>query len=83
MGDQGIMKGVDYVSENYPWEASGFWWYNNDMNTIADNLENASIEQKALEISKAVNRGNRYSTRMPLHYENRKDYYILTLEVIK
>jgi RHS repeat-associated protein len=82
MGDPDIMKGVDYVSANYAWEAAGFWWKDNEMNAIVDSLVGASIDQKTLEVSKVVNRGNRYSKKMPKHYENRKTYYKQTLEVI-
>ena len=83
MGDQDIMKGVDYVSGKYPWEAAGFWWYDNGMNAIVDSLAGTSIDQQTLEISRTVNRGNRYSNGMPNHYEERRDYYILTLDIIK
>jgi predicted chitinase len=83
MGDQKIMDGVDYVSEKYPWEAAGFWWRNNGMNDIVDSLKGTSIDQQTLEISKAVNLGDRYSKNTPNHYEERRDCYERTLEIIK
>ncbi|MHB1454802.1 MAG: RHS repeat-associated core domain-containing protein [Saccharofermentanales bacterium] len=83
IGDKNIMKGADYVAKNYPWEAAGFWWKNNRMNEIVDSLENASISQSTLEVSRAVNCGNRYSKIMPNGYKNRKAYYEMTLKVIR
>jgi len=77
-----VMMGVDYVSEKYPWEVSGFWWKMNNMNQICDELENASTEEKTLQVSKAVNTGNRYSRIMPNHYLQRKQYYLKALQVI-
>ena len=37
MNDPKIMDGPTYVAENYAWEAAGWFWKNNDMNSLIDN----------------------------------------------
>lgn len=51
IGDQGVMKGVAYVAENYPWSSAGFWWNNAGMNQLVD--DGATVEQ----ITRRVNGG--------------------------
>eukprot|EP00770_Monocercomonoides_exilis_P007212 MONOS_7175.1-p1 / transcript=MONOS_7175.1 / gene=MONOS_7175 / organism=Monocercomonoides_exilis_PA203 / gene_product=endopeptidase LytF / transcript_product=endopeptidase LytF / location=Mono_scaffold00239:47660-48448(+) / protein_length=262 / sequence_SO=supercontig / SO=protein_coding / is_pseudo=false len=51
IGDQGVMNGVDYVAQNYPWSSAGFWWHKNNMNSLCD--KNPSVEQ----VTKRVNGG--------------------------
>lgn len=34
--DPAVMKGVDYVADNYPFSSAGFWWENNKMNQLCD-----------------------------------------------
>ncbi len=51
LGDQSVMKGVDYVANNYPWTSAGYWWYKNNMNSLCD--KGATY----LEITKKVNGG--------------------------
>ena len=36
LGDPRVMEGVDYVAENYPFTAAGFWWMDNEMNELVD-----------------------------------------------
>ena len=36
LGDPRVMEGVDYVAENYPFTAAGFWWDDNKMNELID-----------------------------------------------
>jgi predicted chitinase len=36
IGDQKVMDGVDYVSKNYPFTVSGYWWMQNKMNSLCD-----------------------------------------------
>ena len=36
LGDPRVMEGVDYVAENYPFTAAGFWWMDNKMNELID-----------------------------------------------
>ena len=36
LGDPRVMEGVDYVAENYPFTAAGFWWDDNKMNDLCD-----------------------------------------------
>jgi predicted chitinase len=43
--------GVDYVSVNYPWTCSGFWWYTNNMNALCDK------EPTVETVTKRVNGG--------------------------
>ena len=62
IGDQNVMKGVDYVAKNYPWTSAGFWWYNNKMNALCD--KNPTVK----EVTKKVNGGTR-------GLEERESYY--------
>ena len=43
--------GVDHVAEVYPFTSAGFWWTNNNMNSLCDS--NPSVEQ----VTKRVNGG--------------------------
>ena len=36
LGDPKVMDGVDYVADNYPFTAAGFWWDDNKMNALCD-----------------------------------------------
>ena len=49
--DQGVMQGVDYVADRYPWTCSGYWWMRNGMNGLCDS--GASVEQ----VTRRVNGG--------------------------
>ena len=51
LGDQDVMKGVDYVATTYPFTSAGHWWMNNGMNNLIDN--GGTVEQ----VSKRVNGG--------------------------
>ena len=51
IGDSKVMEGVSYVAKKYPWSSAGFWWKNNNMNSLCD--KGASVEV----ISKRVNGG--------------------------
>lgn len=51
IGDQNVMLGVDYLAAHYPWQASGFWWMTNNMNSYID--RGATVEQ----VSRKVNGG--------------------------
>jgi len=62
IGDQNVMKGVDYVSVHYPWTSAGFWWYNNNMNALCDT--NPTVEK----VTKRVNGGTN-------GLESRRKYY--------
>lgn len=68
IGDQNVMKGVDYVAEKYPWTSAGFWWSNNNMNSLCDS--NPSVEQ----VTKRVNGG--YNG-----LESRRKYYNLACTI--
>lgn len=70
MNDPRIMEGVDYVAEEYPMTSAGYWWMNNNMNSLCDT--NPSVE----EVTKRVNGGLN-------GLKDRKKYYSRCLEVIK
>lgn len=53
MGDPRIMEGVEYVSKNYPWSISGYWWKMNNMNALVDS--GASVKA----VTRRVNKGLR------------------------
>ena len=69
LGDQDVMKGVDYVATTYPFTSAGHWWMNNSMNNLIDN--GGTVEQ----VSKRVNGG--YNG-----LEDRKYYYKRCSDVI-
>lgn len=49
--DPQVMEGCDYVAKKYPFTSAGFWWHNNDMNSLCDS--GASVEQ----VTRCVNGG--------------------------
>lgn len=51
IGDQRVMEGWQYVSKNYLFLPSGFWWHNNKMNALVDS--GATVRQ----ITRRVNGG--------------------------
>ena len=64
IGDGRVMEGCSYVSSRYPWTISAYWWYRNNMNSLAD--RGASVT----DITRKVNGGTRgLSTR--IDYYNR------------
>ena len=61
--DTQIMEcGVDHVAEVYPFISAGFWWTNNNMNSLCDT--NPSVEQVTLRVNGGYN-----------GLEDRKYYY--------
>ena len=62
IGDNRVMEGFTYVAKNYPWTSAGFWWHNNNRNSLCD--RGASVE----EVTKKVNGG--YNG-----LEDRRKYY--------
>ena len=69
MNDPKIMDGVDYVASKYPATSAGFWWNNNNMNTLCD--KNPSVE----EVTRRVNGGLN-------GIEDRRYYYKRCCDVI-
>lgn len=53
MKDPAIMRGCDYVAENYPFTSAGFWWHNNNMNALCD--RGATVEQVTLRVNGGFN----------------------------
>ena len=70
ISDPKVMDGADYVSKNYPWLASGFWWYKNNMNKLCE--KNPSVET----VTKKVNHGK-------IGLKERKEYYDKCVKHIK
>ncbi len=62
IGDAKVMDGCNYVAQVYPFTSAGFWWHNNDMNSLCD--QGASVE----EVTRCVNGG--YNG-----LDDRKHYY--------
>lgn len=69
MNDPKIMDGVDYVASKYPATSAGFWWNNNTMNVMCDELP--SVEA----VTRRVNGGL-------TGLEDRKYYYKRCCDVI-
>ena len=63
VNDPNIMDiGVDHVAAVYPFTSAGFWWTNNNMNSLCDT--NPSVEQVTLRVNGGYN-----------GLEDRKYYY--------
>ena len=69
IGDQRVMEGWQYVSKNYLFLPSGFWWHNNKMNALID--QGATVEQ----VTRRVNGGYNGLT-------DRRKYFKKASEVI-
>lgn len=67
--DPKVMDGVDYVAEHYPFCSAGFWWYNNNMNSLVDS--GATIEDVTLVVNGGFN-----------GLDDRKYYYQRCLDII-
>ncbi|WP_379157921.1 RHS repeat-associated core domain-containing protein [Paenibacillus sp. sgz5001063] len=48
-----VKKGIYYVSENYSWQATGWWWKQNGMNKYIDN--GATVEQVSTRVNGGTN----------------------------
>lgn len=56
--EQIITQGHTYVAKAYPFTSAGFWWQNNNMNTLCNNIRhNASIEEAVRTVTRRVNGG--------------------------
>lgn len=53
MGDPKVMDGSSYVAQKFPFSSAGFWWTNNDMNTLCD--RGASVEQVTRRVNGGIN----------------------------
>ena len=62
IGDQGVMNGVEYVAQHYPWTSAGYYWYKTNLNKKCD--AGASVDA----ITLAVNGGTN-------GLESRRSYY--------
>lgn len=52
INDPQVMEGCEYVAKTYPFTSAGFWWHNNDMNSLCDS--GASVEH----VTRCVNGGH-------------------------
>jgi len=69
IGDPKVMDGVSYVAANYPFTSAGFWWSNNNMNSLCD--RGASVEDVTVRVNGGYN-----------GLEDRKHYYEIACRVI-
>ena len=69
LDDPQVMNGVDYVAENYPFTAAGFWWMDNRMNEFID--DGADV----IAVTKRVNGGTN-------GLADRQQYYDTCMKVI-
>ena len=69
MNDPKIMNGVDYVSFVYPATSAGFFWHNNNINTLCD--KNPSVEEVTRRINGGLN-----------GIEDRRKYYKRACDII-
>jgi predicted chitinase len=47
------MEGVTYVAAKYPFTSAGFWWDNNNMNSLCD--RGGSVEDVTLRVNGGYN----------------------------
>ena len=53
IGDQGVMNGVDYVANKYPWTSAGYYWYKTNLNKKCD--AGATVETITLAVNGGYN----------------------------
>jgi predicted chitinase len=77
IGDPQVMEGVDYVAENYPWLAGGFWWKDHNMNKVIDDWKNNPNAKWPIvdEVSRIVNAGENGELKDVYGLDNRRLYY--------
>jgi predicted chitinase len=63
IGDSRVMEGCKYVASNYPWTSAGFWWHNNNMNSLCDS--SPSVET----VTRRVNGGTRGLAERQQYYQ--------------
>ena len=51
--DSGVMQGVDYVAECYPFSSAGFWWQKHKLNQLCDS--NPSVRDVTLRVNGGTN----------------------------
>ncbi len=88
MGDQEIVKqGADYVKQNYAWEAAGYYWKTNNVNSIIDkgNAKNQDAMTTFKQVSNCVNRGpgGTYSSSPPGEWTDRKTKFDIARKIIQ
>lgn len=67
--DPRVMEGVKYVSKKYPFTSAGFWWHQNEMNSLCD--RNASVK----EITRRVNGGLNGLPQRQAYYNKAKKVF--------
>lgn len=53
LDDPRVMEGCDYVANTYPFTSAGYWWKQNDMNTLIDT--GATVEQVTYRVNGGTN----------------------------
>jgi predicted chitinase len=53
IGDRRVMEVVTYVAAKYPFTSAGFWWDNNNMNSLCD--RGGSVEDVTLRVNGGYN----------------------------
>mgnify|MGYP000597829266 CR=1 FL=1 len=53
MSDPKVMDGSSYVAQKFPFSSAGFWWTNNDMNTLCD--RGATVEKVTRRVNGGIN----------------------------
>lgn len=77
MGDPRILEeGYSYVAAKYPAEASAFWWSDNNINRLVDNIKGRNSHRQVVLITARVN-GFDADGNIPdsAHIEKRIQYY--------
>ncbi len=64
LNDKDVMKGCDYVAQNYPWTSAGFWWHMNNMNSLCDK-QDVTVEK----VTRRVNGGTNGLQKRQKYYE--------------
>ena len=53
LNDPKVMDGCEYVAKRYPFTAAGFWWMDNEMNALCDQLP--SVETVTRRVNGGLN----------------------------
>lgn len=66
-----VRQGADYVAQNYPWLAAGYWWEKNHMNDLVDGLKGKNPDEAVNKVTNVVNYYDQDSR--PERVQNYKD----------
>ena len=74
IGDQMVMQDASYLGENYPFTSAGFFWKNNNINSLADI---GSSDDDVDAVGAVINGAN-----PPNGASERREFFALASEVI-